>query len=299
MRGKLALGYFAGLLAGVAYGTNPMFGKPLFDAGVSVLTMLFFRYLLSAMVIGGWMLFRRERMKVTMNEFGWLMLLGLLFATSSLTLFASYCYIPSGFATTLIYLYPVFVALLMTLQRVFPTRQTWISIFVTFVGVALLCSPDEGISYHPMGVSLAILSALSYACYFVIVNSVEAVKPISPFHITFYSLLTGAFLFLVTLGVVSPDVTAGLSEVESWLNLLGLAIVPTTVSTLALTISTRLVGATKASVLGVTEPITSIVIGTILFAEPFTLNVAVGVFLCIAAIVFMIVSPSRKEKESA
>jgi drug/metabolite transporter (DMT)-like permease len=38
------IGYAAGILAGVSYGTNPLFGKALMESGVPVMVMLFFRY---------------------------------------------------------------------------------------------------------------------------------------------------------------------------------------------------------------------------------------------------------------
>ena len=43
------LGYIAGVLAGVSYGTNPLFGKALMDSGVPIMVMLFFRYFFAAL----------------------------------------------------------------------------------------------------------------------------------------------------------------------------------------------------------------------------------------------------------
>ncbi|MBP5457370.1 MAG: DMT family transporter [Paludibacteraceae bacterium] len=292
-KGKMVMGYVAGLLAGMAYGVNPLFGKPLIDAGVSILTMLFFRYAISVLVIGGWSLLSWRSLRVSWREFGWVTLLGMLFAISSLSLFASYCYIPSGLATTLIYLYPVMVALLMVMQKVYPSRRTWISIIVTFVGVALMCGTGEDLDIHPVGVSLALLSALSYAGYFVIVNRVKSIQSIAPYTITLYSLMSGATLYLVCLFVLDVDWNVGLSDSSNWLCLLGLALIPTTVALLGLTISTRLIGATKASVLGVTEPLTSIFIGVFLFREPMTVVGMVGVGLCLVAILFLMVGGKK------
>ncbi|MBO4804644.1 MAG: DMT family transporter [Paludibacteraceae bacterium] len=289
-RSKMVVGYVAGLLAGMAYGVNPLFGKPLIDAGVSILTMLFFRYAISVLVIGGWAVVGMRSLKVSWREFGWLMLLGMLFAISSLSLFASYCYIPSGLATTLIYLYPVMVALLMVLQKVYPSRRTWISIIVTFVGVALMCGTGDSVDFHPIGILLAFFSALSYAGYFVIVNSVKSIQSIAPYTITLYSLSVGAALYLVCLFVLGVDWHVGLNDRSNWLCLLGLALIPTTVALLGLTISTRLIGATKAAVLGVTEPLTSIFIGVFLFYEPMTVSGMVGVGLCLVAILFLMTS---------
>ena len=79
----------------------------------------------------------------------------------------------------------------------------------------------------------------------------------------------------------------------AWLNLGGLSLLPTVVSTATLAIATRNIGATKASVLGVFEPATAILIGTIVFGEALTTNIIVGILLSIAAITFMIAKTKR------
>ena len=107
------LGYIAGVLAGVSYGTNPLFGKALMDSGVPIMVMLFFRYAFAALFLAVLMLFKKESFLARRKHLGLLILLGLFFAGSSITLFYSYDYIPSGLATTLVYLYPVIVALMM------------------------------------------------------------------------------------------------------------------------------------------------------------------------------------------
>ena len=103
------IGLVCGVVAGISYGTNPLFAKPLLQSGVPVLVMLFFRYGISALLLSLWMLVKREKFAVEKKAFWLLVLLGALFAGSSLFLFASYEFIPSGLATTLVYLYPVFM----------------------------------------------------------------------------------------------------------------------------------------------------------------------------------------------
>jgi len=48
-------GYVAGIVAGVTYGLNPLFAKPLLEMGVSVDTMLSIRYLLAVAILGAWL----------------------------------------------------------------------------------------------------------------------------------------------------------------------------------------------------------------------------------------------------
>lgn len=281
-------------MAGISYGTNPLFAKPLLESGVPVLVMLFFRYGISVLLLAGWMLLKKEPFRVKGSELGLLAILGLLFACSSLFLFASYAFIPSGLATTLVYLYPVFVALIMVFLRFYPSWQTWLSIVATFGGILLLSQPSGSAQIKPLGVLLAISSALSYAFYLVIVNRSKRIKQVSEHTLTLYALLTGAMLFAAIRTVQGGGMLEGIDSRADWLNLTGLALVPTMISLLALAISSRYIGPTKTSVLGVFEPLTAILIGTILFGEPLTPKMALGILVCVAAVVFMILRPGKK-----
>ncbi|MBR0301425.1 MAG: DMT family transporter [Bacteroidales bacterium] len=287
-------GYLAGFIAGVSYGTNPLFAKPLLESGVPVLVMLFFRYGISAAILAAWMLAKRERFRVKSGEIALLALLGILFAFSSIFLFFSYEFIPSGLATTLVYLYPVFVALIMVFLRFYPSWQTWLSIAATFGGILLLSSPSQGASIRLPGIILAVASALSYAFYLVIVNRSKRIKNVSEHTLTLYALLTGTALFAAIRTVQGGSITEGVDTLCDWGNLFGLAIVPTMISLLTLAISSRYIGPTKTSILGVFEPLTAIMIGTLLFGEPLTVKMGIGVAVCIAAVVFMILRPGKQ-----
>lgn len=291
---KRTIGYCAGIIAGISYGTNPLFAKPLLESGVPVLVMLFFRYGISALLLAGWMLLKKEPFRVKGRELGLLAILGLLFAFSSLFLFASYAFIPSGLATTLVYLYPVFVALIMVFLRFYPSWQTWLSIIATFGGILLLSQPSGDAQIKPLGILLAIGSALSYAFYLVIVNRSKRIKQVSEHTLTLYALMTGTVLFAVMRSVQGGGMLEGIDSRADWFNLVGLALVPTMISMLTLAVSSRYIGPTKTSVLGVFEPLTAILIGTMMFGEPLTLKMVAGILVCVAAVIFMILRPGKK-----
>ena len=286
-------GYVAGIAAGIAYGMNPLFGKPLMESGVPILVMLFYRYLISAILLGLWMLRRKESFKVEGRELWLLVILGLLFAGSSITLFFSYYYIPSGLATTLIYLYPVFVALTMVFLRVYPSWQTWVSILATMLGVILLSVPSGGMQLRLAGIALATGSALCYTYYLVIINRSRRIRHVSEHKITFYSLMVGAILFSGISLLQGVNLLEGISGPADWSLLLGLAIFPTMISMLGIAISTRYIGPVKTSVLGVFEPLTAIFTGVLLFRESITLQMAAGILICIAAVLFLILKPGK------
>jgi drug/metabolite transporter (DMT)-like permease len=292
------IGLLCGIVAGISYGTNPLFAKPLLESGVPVLVMLFFRYALSATLLGIWMVLNGEKLSTSRRELGLLVVLGLLFAGSSIFLFASYEFIPSGLATTLVYLYPVFVALIMVFLHFYPSWQTWLSIVATFGGIILLSSSSQGADIQLPGIFLAVLSALSYAHYLIIVNRSSRIKNVSERTITFYALATGTVLFFIMRLIQGGSLVEGVDTPADWANLVGLAIVPTILSLLTLAVSTRFIGPTKTSILGVFEPLTAILIGTALFGEPLTWKMGLGIAICVAAVVFMILKPGSSASSS-
>ena len=288
------IGYLAGIMAGVSYGTNTLFGKALMESGVPIMVMLFFRYGFAAVFLAVLMMFRKESFRTNRSERGLLLLLGLLFAGSSITLFCSYEYIPSGLATTLIYLYPVFVATIMVFLRVYPNWQTWLSILVTFGGIMLLSTPSGNVQIRIPGILLAIGSALCYSFYLVIVNRSNRIRNVSEHTITLYSLITGGILFAIIRAVQGGSMLEGVNTAADWGNLIGLAIMPTMISMLTLAMASRYIGPTKTAVLGVFEPLTAILIGTFMFGESLTARIVGGITVCVAAVIFMILKPGEK-----
>ena len=287
------VGYPAGIITGVTYGLNPLFGIPLMNNGAAVESILFFRYIIAVALLGLFLLLTKQSFKITARQAGVLLVLGLLYTSSSIFLFQSYNYIASGLATTLIFLYPVLVAIIMVFLRVVPSWPVWLAIIATFAGVLVMTQGSGGEAVNPIGVVLSLCSALAYAFFIVIINRSKVIADISNTLLTFYALMVGAFVFLVQILLSDTAITAGISTGGDWLNLVGLAILPTIVSTATLAIATRNIGATKASVLGVFEPITAILVGTLVFGEPLTTNIVVGITIAIIAVTFMILVTKR------
>lgn len=286
-------GYVAGIVTGVTYGLNPLFAKPLLSMGVSVDTMLACRYLIAVFILGVWLVFRKESLKVNKAQMWRLCILGFLFAMSSMLLFLSYNYIPAGLATTIVFLYPVIVALIMVLLKVYPTWQVWLSILMTFVGVVILSRPSGNMTLNITGLSLAAGSAIAYALYLIVVNRSRRLRTVTSLVLTFYALLIGSVVFLIHSAVSGGEFMAGLDGWFCWMNLICLAVFPTLVSLLTLAMATRIIGPTRTSVLGVFEPVTAIAVGTIFFGESLTLNIIIGVLITLVAVTFMVMTGKK------
>ena len=287
------IGYPAGIITGITYGLNPLFGLPLMKEGASVEAILFFRYGIAVLILGAFLLLTKQTFKVSLKQAGILLVLGLLYTASSIFLFEAYNYIASGLATTLIFLYPVLVALIMVFLRVIPSWQVWLAIVATFLGVIIMTQNGDSQAVNPIGVLLSLGSATVYAFFIVIINRSKAIGSISNSLLTFYSLMVGAFIFLGNNLLSDAPITTGIEGWGAWMNLVGLALLPTVVSTASLAIATRNIGATKASVLGVFEPITAILVGTVCLGEVLTTNIVIGILLAMGAVTFMIVSTKR------
>ncbi len=287
------VGYIAGIITGVTYGLNPLFAMPLMNAGAPVENILFFRYGLSVLILGCWLLAKHESFRVSGKQLVRLLILGACFTMSSLFLFEAYRLIPSGMATTIVFLYPVLVALIMVFMRVYPTWQVWFSIILTFIGVFVLSRNGGTHVIQTKGIVIAAASALAYAMFIVIVNRSKAIRKVSNTLLTFYALIVGTVVFMVKALAGGHSLLLGISGFSAWGNLMGLAVLPTIVSTATLALATRKIGAAKASVLGVFEPITAILVGALAFGEPVTMNVLIGIGLTMTAVTFMIVSSNK------
>ncbi len=287
------IGYPAGIITGVTYGLNPLFAVPLMQNGASIESILFFRYAIAVTLLGAFLLLRRHSFRITWKQAGVLLVLGLLYTTSSLTLFEAYRYIASGLATTIVFLYPVLVAIIMVFLRVVPSWPVWLSIALTFAGVVIMTQGDSSQAVRPMGLLLSFTSALVYALFIVIINRSKVISGVSNSLLTFYALSVGTLVFWGKIAMSDAGIMTGLTAHTAWLNLVGLAVLPTIVSTATLAIATRNIGATKASVLGVFEPVTAILVGTFVFGEALTANIVIGILISMGAITFMIAKTKR------
>lgn len=185
-----AKGFFFGILAAVSYGVNPLGAKYLYEEGLNVESVLFYRYGLAALIIGmimaGKMIAGRkvastrsatgyESFKVSRGEFSTLTALGLMFVISSLTLYCSFLYMDSGVACSLLFVYPVMTAVLMAMlygEKI--TKTTAAAIALSLVGVLLLYKGDGETVLSTVGVLLVMVSALSYALYIIVANRASA-----------------------------------------------------------------------------------------------------------------------------
>lgn len=281
-----AKGYILGSIAAASYGMNPLFALPLYKAGMDPDSVLFFRYLFAIPLLGIMIKARGRSFKIQRKETFPLIIMGLLVALSSLTLFLSYNYMAAGIASTLLFVYPIMVALIMAM--VFKEKlalQTIVCMLLALGGIGLLYKSEDGSTLSLIGTLLVFASSLSYAIYIVGINQ-TSLKNVATLKVTFYVLLFGLSLFVARLlysGVLNtPD------QLYLWANLLALAVFPTAISFLCTTGAIQYIGSTPTAILGALEPVTAIFFGIAVFGESLTVRESFGLVMIIVAVTFVI-----------
>ncbi len=281
-----AKGYILGSIAAASYGMNPLFALPLYKVGMDPDSVLFFRYLFAIPLLGIMIKARGRTFKIQRKETFPLIIMGLLVALSSLTLFLSYNYMAAGIASTLLFIYPIMVALIMAM--VFKEKlalQTIVCMLLALGGIGLLYKSEDGSTLSLIGTLLVFASSLSYAIYIVGINQ-TSLKNVATLKVTFYVLLFGLSLFIARLlysGVLNtPD------QWYLWGNLLALAVFPTAISFLCTTGAIQYIGSTPTAILGALEPVTAIFFGIAVFGESLTVRESFGLVMIIVAVTFVI-----------
>lgn len=281
-----AKGYILGSIAAASYGMNPLFALPLYKAGMDPDSVLFFRYLFAIPLLGIMIKARGRSFKIQRKETFPLIIMGLLVALSSLTLFLSYNYMAAGIASTLLFVYPIMVALIMAM--VFKEKlalQTIVCMLLALGGIGLLYKSEDGSTLSLIGTLLVFASSLSYAIYIVGINQ-TSLKNVATLKVTFYVLLFGLSLFVARLlysGVLNtPD------QWYLWANLLALAVFPTAISFLCTTGAIQYIGSTPTAILGALEPVIAIFFGIAVFGESLTVRESFGLVMIIVAVTFVI-----------
>lgn len=280
-------GYLLAALAAAAYGTNPAFAVPLYADGMNPNSVLLFRYVMGLPILALILVVRRTGFRLAKNEVGPTAVLGILMSLSSLGLFESYKYMNSGVASTLLFVYPVMVAVMMIFFFHEKFRMTVaLCLLIMAAGLMLLMKPSGGETLSAFGCLLVMLSALTYALYIVFVNVSKTIKEIPTTKLLFYVLAWGCLVFLVMIpmghSLTMPTAASG------WLNLTALAVIPTVFSLACTTRAIQLIGSTPTAILGALEPVSAVVLSVAVLGQAITMREIAGGLLIVLATTIVI-----------
>lgn len=284
-------GYGFAALAAAAYGTNPAFAVPLYEQGMNPNSVLLFRYVLGLPILAVLMRWRGVDFHLSARELSATAFLGIMMGVSSLTLFESYNYMNSGVASTLLFVYPILVALIMIARYKEKFRvATAICLIIMSTGLLLLLRTSSGESLSGLGCLLVFISALTYAIYIVYVNVSHQAKGLPTSKLLFYVLAWGSILFIANSFISSPLTLP--SEGSGWINLAALACIPTIISLAFTTLAIQLIGSTPTAILGALEPVSAVVLSVIVLHQGVSPREVMGVILIIVATTIVVADKS-------
>lgn len=284
------------ILSSATFGLIAFFSIPMMKDGIAPSTILFYRFLFSSLLMGGVCLVKKESIKINIKQLRDISWLGVLYAITALLLIYSYRYIPSGIATTIHFMYPILVGILMVF--LFKEQKSLVILFAAIasvLGVVLLCWEGSG-SVQPIGVFIAALTVVSYAGYIVGVNQ-SKVGHLSADVLTFYILTAGAILFFFYMLCDTGGIPT-IPDSSAFIRILGLAIFCTVISDLTLILAIQYIGSTITSILGSMEPLVAVLVGVLYFSEQIDVYGFLGIALIIASVT-LVVSKKRKKNTLA
>lgn len=279
------------IISAIMFGINPAFSVMLRSGGMNLPASLLSRFLLSA-IIYFFMLVKRGQLKdlkIMDSTKVSLLVAGLFFFFMALTLLASYAYIPSGLATVIHFTYPALVMLLAIISKQQkPSIAVVVGVVLSLIAVALISYPTGDVRLNSTGILLAAVSAIAISIYVILLNQ-EGLKDINSLVIVYYiavffSLLIIAWMAGEIIGAKTSRDVFGEISLEVIIGALGFG-VSCAVGVLLFAIGVKLVGGAIAGAVSTLEPLTAVVVGTLVFKEPLPSTfIIAGIFIIGATI---------------
>lgn len=281
-------GFIEASVSSASFGLIPLFSIPVLSAGMSLSSLLVYRFAFGCAVMLGVLIFNRTSLHLHRGEFLRICWLALLYDISALTLIWGYSYLPSGVATALLFSYPVWTNLIeIVFFHQHFSKSTATAIVLAVGGVFLLSGSEEGLSIVSVkGVLIELCSGLTYSIYMVSVGQMK-IRKMGSLKLTFFVFLLGMLLLffycIFTQGRLQP-ITSG----TMLINLLLIGLLPTALSNVSLIMAVKKIGSVLSAVLGAFEPLTAMCIGILVFGEPLTVAVAIGFLLILASVMILV-----------
>lgn len=285
-------GYILGALSAASYGVNPL-AVNLYNDGFNTDSVLFYRYALAILFIGILMLLQGESFKINLKETLLLIVMGILMSVSSISLFESYNYIDVSIASTLLFVYPALVTIIMML---FFKEKPSISIILALIGVGLgiilLNKGENSSTQNIFGVSIVIVSSLTYAVYIVMTQKSSTLRTLSSLKLSFYALTFGILLFVIRM-ICSSNLHP-LTSISHYGYVITLALFPTLISLTAMAKAIKYIGPTPTAIMGALEPVTAVILGILILDERPSTWAYIGMIVIVAAITLIITSKKKR-----
>lgn len=291
-------GIFYAAISSMSFGFSPLFSLALIAAGLSDFDILSYRWLTAGIVLMIYAICKKKSLRLNSFEEAWkIILLSVLRALTSVTLLIGYVNISSGIASTINFMYPVIVTLCMVIF--FGEKRSlidYLAIGASIFGVYLLASGDsimvEGGNTR-LGLTCSLISAFSFAAYYIVMKQVKADK-IEVVKFTTWIMMLSAVYFIIGAFVFDGKLTI-VTDAKSWLNILGLGLWSTMVSNITGVKGNRRIGPTMTSILGALQPLTAVILGVLFLNEHLYTRSLVGCIIILVAVTIIVLHQKNRK----
>ena len=291
-------GIFYAAISSMSFGFSPLFSLALIAAGLSDFDILSYRWLLAGLVLMIYAFCKKKSLRLNSFDEAWkIILLSLLRALTSVTLLIGYVNISSGIASTINFMYPVIVTLCMVIF--FGEKRSlidYLAIAASIFGVYLLASGDsimvEGGNTR-LGLACSLISAFSFAAYYIVMKRVKADK-IEVVKFTTWIMMLSAVYFIIGAFVCDGKLTV-VTDAGSWLNILGLGLWSTMVSNITGVKGNRRIGPTMTSILGALQPLTAVILGVLFLNEHLYMRSLIGCTIILVAVTIIVLHQKNRK----
>ena len=288
-------GLLLAALAAIFFGLSSITAKMAsIGAGGNGISIAFYRNLSVLPVLAAILKIKGYGFAVTKKQLVSLLFIGMTCGgLTAMLLYLSYDYISVGLTLCLHFLYPALVALFYAVffkQKL--TKIQGASLLLACLGIWVMMF--GGLEANPLGLTLALLSSVAYSTY-LIISDRSGVRELNGFKISFYNTLFGS-IFLFVFGHIF-----GFSFAECrpagwiWLFLTGLMVV--CIGNVMTPEAVKRIGPTVTGILGILEPITSLVCSILLLGEPLTKRSLLGGILVLASAFLITLGDYKKGQE--
>jgi drug/metabolite transporter (DMT)-like permease len=284
------------ILSAVIFGFTPALASITYGLGNNSLSMTFYRNLFAIPFLFLILKYKKISLKVEKGELKNIFILSLIgVSITTALLYSSYSYIGIGAATTLHFMYPIFVAL--ACKFIFKEklgRGKVFSLILAFFGVILFM--DTKSSGNLSGALIALISGGTYAFYILWLDKKDLVK-MNPYKLSFY-IVTFASLEMLVGNIFGGYIEVNLS-LKAYILMIICSILASIVGIVSFQIGVSIIGSTSAAIFSLFEPITSVISGVILFNEVLNLPKLFGCLIIFISITYLAVESGSSEKHIA
>ena len=303
------------LVAGASFASGSIFATLSYDAGLDWLTLMWWRFLMGASLAWLWVLVspaqRATARRMPRRQVVVALGLGALYSGNAGTYYAGIETVPAALAGVLVYIYPVFVALLsLRFATRLPGRRPWIALALAVTGVVLaLGGVDVGGDVPVNGLLLILASASIYSVWIVLSARLSGERRDRLGHeapadagAAGSAAVTTAVMMAATAMVFGLMALAGGRSIapwavptEAWPYLLGIGLVASFVAIQTLYAGARRIGAAQAALVSTTEPLFIVVLAYLFLDQRLTPIQLVGAALILIGVIVAQTSPRARD----